>query len=479
MPRYGLFYYNDNMDVKSTQLRILSKLLQKSAGTAYANHLGLMPGMTYEEFRENVPLSTYDDLAPWVDRCKAGEPDVLWPGVVRRFAVSAGTTGTGKHIPITDDRLCDDLGFMRRVMRQVLHDNPDPGLFLGRHVALSGSVETIDGSEYGEISGMLACASPKWIRLWHTMCPEKAAHMSWPDRFEAIITNAMHSDVRVITGVPSWLLILFREVSRRRRLPINHVWPNLRLIITGGVALSGYHDILQNELEYLPVRYLENYGASEGYHSFDWYENESMLLQFDMSTFYELAPLNRDGSGSLLHHVGTNLTPLWAATPGVNYGLVVSNRSGLWRYLTNDIVQFVESNTPRIMVVGRLTDMTDTFGEALSASDVRTALANIKSTAAISRVHIKSSWAGNPSIPIHNWILVDPDYGKPTALLSADQSLAEAIDTSLKSMNRHYCIRRETGALGLPNVKVIGLEDYESMLRMLPRSQSKMGLFIK
>lgn len=467
------------MDVQTAQIRILEKLLQQSAGTAYAKHLGLGPNMSYDEFKANVPMCTYDDLTPWVERCKSGEPDVLWPGFVRRFAVSAGTSGHGKHIPITDERLADDLIFMRRVMRLVLNDNPDPGLFLGRHVALSGSVEKINDADYGEISGMLACASPKWIRLWHTICPEKAAQMSWPDRFESIVTRSMHSDVRVISGVPSWLLILFREVSRRRRLPINHVWPNLRLIITGGVALSGYHDILQNELEYLPVRYLENYGASEGYHSFDWYENESMLLQYDMNTFYELAPLNRDGSGSLLHHIGTDLTPLWAATPGVNFGLVVSNRSGLWRYLTNDIVQFVESSTLRIMVVGRLTDMTDTFGEALSASDVRTALANIKSTAAISQVHIKSTWAGDPSIPRHDWILVDPDYGKPTALLSADQSLAEEIDTSLKSINRHYSIRRETGALGLPNVKVIGLEDYESMLRALPKSQSKMGLFIK
>ncbi len=467
------------MDVQTAQIRILEKLLQQSAGTAYAKHLGLGPNLSYDEFKANVPMCTYDDLSPWVERCKSGEPDVLWPGFVRRFAVSAGTSGHGKHIPITDERLADDLIFMRRVMRLVLNDNPDPGLFLGRHVALSGSVEKINDADYGEISGMLACASPKWIRLWHTICPEKAAQMSWPDRFESIITRSMHSDVRVISGVPSWLLILFREVSRRRRLPINHVWPNLRLIITGGVALSGYHDILQNELEYLPVRYLENYGASEGYHSFDWYENESMFFQYDMNTFYEMMPIARDSFGRILTQHGSGLIPLWEAEPGVEYGLVVSNRSGLWRYLTNDIVQFVESSTPRIMVVGRLTDMTDTFGEALSASDVRTALANIKTTAAISQVHIKSTWAGDPSIPRHDWILVDPDYGKPTALLSADQSLAEEIDTSLKSINRHYSIRRETGALGLPNVKVIGLEDYESMLRALPKSQSKMGLFIK
>jgi hypothetical protein len=467
------------MDVKSAQLRILTKLLQKSAGTAYAKHLGLRLGMTYDEFRENVPLCTYDDLAPWVDRCKAGEPDVLWPGVVRRFAVSAGTTGAGKHIPITDDRLCDDLGFMRRVMRQVLRDNPDPGLFLGRHVALSGSVETIDGSEFGEISGMLACASPKWIRLWHSMCPEKAAHMSWPDRFEAIITNAMHSDVRVITGVPSWILILLREVSNRRGQPIEQVWPNLRLIITGGVALSGYHDISRKELGDLPVRFLENYGASEGYHSFDWYDAGSMLLQYDADIFYELVPIIRNETGRITSDDTVKALPIWEAAPAVDYGLIVTNRSGLLRYMTNDIIRFTTVDLPRIRVVGRLTDMTDTFGEAVTASDVREVIQRVLPEVTSNQIHIRPIWSGSPQLPGHEWMIVIACQSNADELKSLSLNLAMDIDQQLKSINRHYAIRRETAAMGMPMVRLLSLNDYETIIRALPKSQSKLGMFLE
>lgn len=466
------------MDVKSAQLIVLANLLRVGAGTKYGHAIGIRSGMSYDDFRTSIPLGTYKDIAPWVERCKTGESNIMCPGVVRRFAVSAGTTGQGKHIPISDDRLSDDLGFMKRVTRQVIRDNPDPGLFLGRHIALSGSVETIDGCDYGEISGMLACASPRWIRLWQSLCPEKAARMTWPDRFEAIIHNSLFSDVRVITGVPSWLLILIREVSKRRDLPIGEIWPNLRLIITGGVALAGYHDVLRNELSGLPVRYLENYGASEAYHSFDWYDNGSMLLQYDMNNFYELAPLARDSSGKISTQPSENLIPVWDAEPGIEYGLVVSNRSGLWRYLTNDIVQFTQSIAPRLQVIGRLTDMTDAFGEALSASDVLDASSSIRSLFSITQVHIQSRWIGEPPVPGHVWLLVVPESIKRAELISAEQALVDELDSSLKAINRHYAIRRDTGALGSPKIQVIGIDEYESLLRKLPKSQSKLGMFI-
>ncbi len=480
MPRYGLFYYHSTMDIKVEQLKVLGRLLREGADMSYARHFGLNANMSYGEFSARIPLSQYSDLENWVGRVKNGEQNVLWPGTIRRFAVSSGTTGSGKHIPISDERLQSDLAFMRRVTRHILKDNPDPGLFLGKHVALSGSVETIGGIEYGEISGMLACASPRWIRSWQILCPEKSAYMPWSNRFEAIITNAMHSDVRMITGVPTWILILLREVSQRRGLPISRVWPNLRLIITGGVALSGYIDALKTELDDLRVRFLENYGASEGYYAYDWYENGSMLLQYDSSIFFEFVPIESVRCASThISNDAAGVIPLWEVERHARYGLVVTNNSGLWRYVTNDEVIIESVNPPRICVSGRLNEMTDNYGEAVTASDVNAVLQRVMPDIPFNHIHIRPSWEGTPPLPFHEWMFVVAEAAPSQSLHDISSNIAHDIDRQLQLINRHYAIRRDTQAMRSPTVRIIGTDAYDTMIRSLPNSQSKLGLFIK
>jgi len=466
------------MNVQTEQVNVLDRLLLQGAGTEYARHAGIMPHMNYDAFKDNVPLTNYADIEPWVEHCKNGKSDVMWPGKVNRFAVSAGTTGNGKHIPVYDDRVGSDLRFLRRVMRHVIRDNPDPGLFLGKHLALSGSVQSDNGIEMGEISGILACASPKWIRYWHTMCPKNAAYTSWNTRLESLIRSSLHSDIRVLTGVPSWILILLREVSTRRGLPIEQIWPNLRLIITGGVALSGYIDAIRSELGSLHVRFLENYGASEGYFSYDWFDTGSMLLQYDADVFYEFYPIeskvgtNNDGSIN-----ASIIIPLWEVKPNIPYGLVVTNM-GLWRYITNDVILFTTLTPPRIQISGRLNEMTDTFGEAVTSADVHHVIGSILPMKPYRHLHLRPRWTGNPSLPTHEWILVISDPVVSEDISAKSFTLADQLDRGLQAINRHYAIRRQTGALTTPLLRVISMNEYQTLIRALQKSQSKLGLFI-
>jgi len=478
MPRYGLFYYYYGMDVQTEQLNILERYLLEGTRTVYARQAGIIASLDYDAFNANVPLSNYKDLEPWVAQCKAGVSDVLWPGKVNRFAVSAGTTGIGKHIPIYDDRIGSDLRFMRRVMRHVIRDNPDPGLFLGKHLALSGSVQSDNGVGMGEISGILACASPKWIRYWHTICPEKAAYTSWNSRLESLIRSSLHSDIRVLTGVPSWILILLREISTRRGLPIEQVWPNLRLIITGGVALTGYIDAFRSILGGLSVRYLENYGASEGYFSFDWFDSGSMLLQHDADVFYEFYPIeSKVDTNNDRSIIASSIIPLWEVKPHIPYGLVVTNM-GLWRYITNDVLTFTTVNPPRIQVSGRLNEMIDTFGEAVTSADVHHVIGSILPMKPFQHLHIRPTWSENPPLPTHEWIMVISDPVVNRDISAKSMALADQFDRGLQGINRHYAIRRQTGALTRPLLRVIGINEYESLIRALPKSQSKLGMFI-
>jgi len=478
MLRYGLFYYHRRMDVKNTQLKVLERLLRSGTNTAYANHVGISSGLSYERFKLNAPVCTYDTIKPWVDRCKSGEPDVLWPGRVHHFAVSAGTTGKGKHIPIYADRISSDLGFMRSVMRHIISVNPDPGLFLGKHVALSGSVETVDGLHFGEISGILACASPRWIRLWHILCPEKAATMAWSIRYKTLVDLASRSDIRVLTGVPSWILIFLRDVSSRTGMPIEQVWPNLKLVVTGGVALSVYHQAIRYELGTLNVRFLENYGASEGYFAFDWFDAGSMLLQYNSDVFYEFIPIDI-GYEKAKHSLMSagNITPLWEVQPYVRYALVVTN-IGLMRYLTNDEVIFESIDPPRLKILGRLNEMTDTFGEAVNATEVHSVVKQVMPSITYDHLHIRPTWNGNPALPFHEWIFVIADPYLRNSMIESSTTLPNELDQHLRLINRHYAIRRETGAMRLPSLRIIGMDEYETIIRAQPRSQSKLGMFI-
>jgi hypothetical protein len=467
------------MDPFQDQHTILRTLLQRARDTAYAQSVGLYKDMSYESFASTVPLVTYQDLEPMIERCKEGEANVLWPGKIHRYAISSGTSGKGKHIPISDERITSDLTFMRGVMWNCIHDNPDPGMFLGNHVALSGSVEYHDRRIYGEISGMLALESPPWIHLWYKVNPKESAWMSWSDRLELLIESNMHRDVRVLSGVPSWLLIFIREVSRRRKMPIDAIWPNLKLIVSGGVALSGYHDVLRDELGQLRPRFIENYGASEGYFASGFYDKGSMGLKTNLNIFYEFFEIDSSNKSSKnLKPISHDLIPLWEIKPNIPYGLVITTNSGLWRYVMNDMILFDSVHPPKIKVIGRLNEMTDTFGEALTSSEVYAALDKHISKSVYSKIHIQSSWKSDPKTPYHHWIFVLNEIDRLEYLCQEKETIARTIDDELISMNRHYAIRRETLAIERPQISFITFNEYENMLKGLNRAQSKLGLFI-
>jgi len=369
---------------------------------------------------------------------------------------------------------------MRCVSGRILRDYPKPALFLGKHVSLSGSIEVRDGLHYGEISGMLACETPKWLRIFQSMCPVKAASLSWQDRFEQLIECSIRQDIRIITGVPSWILVLLHEATRRRSMPVEQIWPNLKLIVTGGVALRGYLPQLNKELGSLSVRYFENYGASEGYFAYGWETEKHLLLQIDNSIFYELIPHSDSRIiDRIADHLHATIIPLWEARCDVAYNLVVSTNAGLMRYCTNDIITFDSVDPPRIRVIGRANEMTDSFGEALTANEARVVFEQCWTLERPDHLHILPEWDSVMGLPRHHWLLV---YHSEGMINHFDQKLlentAELLDRQLADSNHHYAIRRDTGAMIKPIVSIVGSNEYTELLKKQPSSQSKAGFFL-
>jgi len=465
---------------EKTQRSVLSSLLKKAYRTAYGKAHTLRDDDAYEAFSKKLPIVHYSDLEPWIEQVKLGASDHLWPGNTTRFAISAGTTGKGKHLPITDDRLQSDLRYMRCVSRRILRDYPNPSLFLGKHISLSGSVESHNNLQFGEISGMLACATPKWLRIFQSMCPVKAATLSWQDRFEQLIECSIRQDIRIITGVPSWILVLLHEAARRCSMPIEQIWPNLKLIVTGGVALRGYLPQLNKELGSLSVKYFENYGASEGYFAFGWESDTNLSLQIDNSIFYELIPhYPRKHEDSTSDQQYAAIIPLWKAECDIAYNLVVTTNAGLMRYCTNDIITFDSIDLPRIRVIGRANEMTDSFGEALTANDAKVVFEKCWNHAKPDHLHVIPEWDVETGLPYHRWLLVYQSEDMINHLsLELLETMAERIDQNLSDINHHYAIRRDTGALIMPTVSIIGSKEYASLLKKQPSSQSKAGFFL-
>jgi hypothetical protein len=441
---------------------------------------------SYEEFTKYVPLIEYADIATYIDQIKQKTSNVLWPGITDKFAVSSGTTGQGKHLPITRDRVKADLRFMRSVVWDLLRKS-DFRIFGGTHLSIVGSLEKTNQYEIGEISAILASSSPKWIRFMQYPDPYTSIYEPWGDRFETILQTALERDIRVISGVPSWIFVLFKEVVKRSGKSIEQLWPNLHLIITGGVALSAYIEILTSYLGSLQPAFYENYGASEGYYAHGWFDQGWMGLKYDHGIFYEFIPKEEAGRTSSSPLV----LPLWEVEPKVTYQLVVSH-FGLWRYKTNDLIEFkaptisssihpsIPSPTPTLRIIGRANEMTDDYGEALSADEARKALQSITALPTPRHLHVKSTWHLTDDLPYHEWIMV---YDDSSLLFSGEepylQAVATKIDEWICDHNRHYAMRRQAGVLGAPKLTVYDMEAYTRLLASLPKAQSKLPFFIK
>lgn len=442
--------------VKDIQLKQLKKLLRYAPNTWWGRQLGLHRVQSYEEFRNVVPIHDYEDLRPLIDRMKKGEADVTWPGTVERFAVSAGTTGTGKHLPVTENRLQSDRKFMRRVIWSYIRRRPALWSWLGAQASLPGTLEEQSTGDHcytiGEISGYLAELAPFWVRPLQVASPLRLARMPFQQKFETVLHNALKRNLRIINGVPSWILTLFQRALKETGFEsIAQVWPNLQLLVCGGVKLERYRPQLERLCEGLNLDFIENYGASEGYFSFsDDFDRNDMRLIADNGLFFEWLPFEGRAPRAADK---TKALPTWQVKTGRPYIMLVSSNAGLWRYAVNDIITFTQKDPPRIEVTGRVAEMLDEFGEALYGWEAEKALKKVleKQKLGYSAFTICGVFGRDDQPPYHHWLVLFDHYPSREQFTK----LPRKLDQQLRQLNRHYAIRRESGALGAPKIHAI------------------------
>ncbi|MBN2733140.1 MAG: GH3 auxin-responsive promoter family protein [Balneolaceae bacterium] len=444
------------INIKQQQWNELKSLLDTAVQTKIGQKCDLENIENYNDFQNRIPIHSYSDIKKNIQRLKEGVSDVYWPGKIQQFAVSAGTSGEGKHLPFTDTRRQSDRRFMRKVVMSYLKQRPNIFRLAGRHLSMPGSVEDHGNLKIGEISGFTALYAPGWLSMLQVEDPKKLTTLSFRDKFDLLLDKAIDANLKVITAVPSWILTLFQEALKKTdQSSIADVWPNLKLLVCGGVKLANYRPHLQQLAKGLSLDFIETYGASEGYIGFtDDLDKTDLHMVIDNGIFFECIPhpLPNTDASSIQETV-----PLWEVETGIPYGLLMTTNAGLWRYTLNDIIEFTSVAPPRFEVKGRVNDMLDDFGEALYLYEAQHALDDAAENLnkKIGTFTISPVMESEDTIPHHRWFV---QFTTPVHTETLSR-LAVKIDEKLQQINRHYAIRRETDALGAPEVKSITQSD--------------------
>jgi hypothetical protein len=323
------------------QMETLHYLLRKAQNTWWGKKYNFSEMHSLEEFKQSVPLQTYDDIKPYVDRMREGENDLLWPGDVKWFAKSSGTTSDkSKFIPVTKDALEDcHLRGPKDVFAIYIKNYPETKVLKGKSLTLGGSHKInnfSNNSYYGDLSAILIENVPFWTDLIRIPPAEIALIEEFEEKIEQIIDISLEQNVTSLAGVPSWYLVLLKRILEKTgKNNILEVWPNLEVFIHGGVNFEPYREQYKKLIPSEGMHYMETYNASEGFFAIqDDPSRSDMMLMLDYGVYYEFIPMEEFGKEN------ARVLSLEDVELNKNYALVISTNAGLWRYIIGDTVQF-------------------------------------------------------------------------------------------------------------------------------------------
>ena len=431
-------------DGEQAQRDQLAWLIAKARRTHWGESHHYEAIRSYEDFAQKVPVSTYEDLAPWIMRQLGGEKDVLWRGRVNRFAQSSGTSnGKSKYIPVTSDALqmCHYKG-ASSVVAHYLNLYPDSRMFSGKGLILGGSFanEVTDlrsDARVGDLSAHLIEKVNPFVNLMRVPSKDIALMVDWEKKLPALVEASIGENITNLSGVPSWFLVMLKAVIEKAgATSIHEVWPNLEVFFHGGISFKPYRSQYAAITDVSKMRYIETYNASEGFFAVqDTIDSRAMLLLLDVGVFYEFMPLDQ------LDNPTPKLVPMWEVEPGKVYGLVISSCNGLWRYAIGDTVKIESVNPVKISIAGRTKHFINAFGEELMVHNAEVAIAKVcdEMDCAILNYTAAPVYAADNSKGRHEWLI---EFSKRPADLDM---FATRLDELLQQENSDYQAKRYKG----------------------------------
>lgn len=420
------------------QNEVFKKLISTARDTEWGKKYGYSSINTLSDFQNRVPVSSYEDLKPMIDRLRSGEQNILWNEDITWFAKSSGTTaGKSKFIPVSPSALeeCHFKGG-KDMLAMYFNLYPDSELFEGKSLVMGGSrnILEISNTTYieGDLSAILMHNLPFWAQFKRTPSLSIALMDEWENKLELMAESTMTHDVRSISGVPSWMLVLLRKILKKSgKNNLHEVWPNLEVFFHGGVNFEPYHQQYNSIIDPGKLVYSNTYNASEGFFAIQDQKNSSdLLLMLDYGIYYEFIPASDIGKSNY------KAITLEEVELGVNYIMIISTNSGLWRYMIGDTVVFTNINPFRVRITGRVKNFINAVGEEIIIDNAEKALSIACSkTGAVINEYTAAPLFINDEVK-HQWLI---EFVKGPDNMDF---FIDAFDNALKSLNSDYEAKR-------------------------------------
>lgn len=428
------------------QIKVLKKLLTKAQNTAFGEHYNftklLQEKNPTDQFQATVDLYDYSSIyKKWWHRAHKGEPYVCWPGHIKYFALSSGTSdAASKYIPVTKELLrAFKKGSVKQIIAQSNYDLPNEHFQKGMLMLGGSTLLDFNGSHYsGDLSGITAANIPIWFQRFYKPGKEISKYKDWETKLSEIVKSAKDWDIGVIVGVPAWIQILMERIIEHYQVKTIHdIWPNLRAYAHAGVSIEPYRNSI-NKLTAFPLIFSDTYLASEGLIAYQERPNDEqgMRMLLDDGIFFEFVPFNEDNfdsDGNLKKHA--KALTIKDVELGKDYALLMSTCAGAWRYLIGDTIRFTNLELSEIVITGRTKHYLSLCGEHLSVENMSKA---IKLTADDLNIEINEfAVAGIPydTMFAHQWYI-----GSNKAV--SEKVIKEKLDYYLMELNDDYRTER-------------------------------------
>lgn len=436
-------------DERRQQIRVLTKLLKKARFTEFGQKYRfdeiLMNRHPGKKFQELVPTHDYNKIyEEWWQKTLDGIPDVAWPGKIKYYALSSGTSeAASKYIPVTKEMLrSNTINYLRQLLTLLGYEEVNRKAMTKGFLMLGGATDLKKGKAgwyAGDLSGILARKRPFWFQTFYKPGGRIAALSDWNQKLNEIVEHAKEWDIGYIVGVPAWCQMCMEMVINHYKVKnIHEIWPNLGFFVHGGVAFEPYKKGFEKLLG-KPIVYIENYLSSEGFIGYKTREHaKGMQLILNNNIFFEFVPFddkNFNADGNMVAKPDAKM--IHEVEEGKEYALLMSTNAGAWRYLIGDTLKFVDLERSEVVITGRTKHFLSLVGEHLSVENMNKAIAMVSSELNISIPEYTVVGFPYEGFFAHKWYVATNDE------VDADV-LRKRIDQVLRDLNDDYATERDS-----------------------------------
>ncbi len=412
------------------QQAIFKTLIKKAANTAFGKDHSFDKIQSYNDFKTRVPLRDYEQLKPYIEKVKQGQPDILWKGKPLYFAKTSGTTSGVKYIPITKDSISNHINTARNALLCYMAASGNYSFINGKLIFLSGSpvLDNTNGIKTGRLSGIVNHHVPGYLRPNQLPSYETNCIEDWETKLDKIVDETIDQDMTLISGIPPWIQMYFDRLAERTGKKIKDIFPNFSVMVQGGVNFEPYRAKLFDSIG-KQIDTIEVFPASEGFFAFqDNYKEPGLLLNTNSGIFFEFIP-----AGEIFNE-NPNRLSLEDVKVGENYALIISSNAGLWAYNIGDTIKFISTNPYKIIVTGRIKHFISAFGEHVIGEEVEYALLKAANEEGVKIVEFTVapyiSQAKGKSC--HDWFIEFENIPDDIS------SFSKKVDDNLRSKNVYY-----------------------------------------